>query len=55
MPILKDPVCNIQNSWDAIIIHDLRGKLLTWNRGAELMYGYTETQALKMDISKKGQ
>src|SRR5471030_2417380 len=40
----------IQDSNDAITIQDLEGNILAWNRGAELMYGYSEIEALKMNI-----
>src|ERR1017187_3241773 len=40
----------IQDSNDAITIQDLEGNILAWNRGAELMYGYSEAEALKMNI-----
>jgi PAS domain-containing protein len=32
----------IQDSNDAITFQDLEGNILAWNRGAELMYGYSE-------------
>ncbi|MBK7962808.1 MAG: response regulator [Bdellovibrionales bacterium] len=40
----------IQDSNDAITFQDLEGKILAWNRGAEIMYGYTEIEALGMNI-----
>ncbi len=40
----------IQDSNDAITFQDLEGNILAWNRGAELMYGYTEAEALKKNI-----
>lgn len=40
----------IQDSNDAITFQDLEGKILAWNRGAEIMYGYTELEALGMNI-----
>jgi PAS domain S-box-containing protein len=42
----------LKDSIDAITVHDLNGDIIAWNKGAELMYGYTETEALKMNISK---
>lgn len=41
----------LRDSNDAITLQDLDGRLLAWNRGAEVMYGYTEAEALKMNIS----
>lgn len=40
----------IQDSNDAITFQDLEGNILAWNRGAELMYGYSEDEALSMNI-----
>jgi PAS domain S-box-containing protein len=40
----------IQDSNDAITIQDLEGRILAWNRGAELIYGYSESEALRMNI-----
>jgi two-component system chemotaxis sensor kinase CheA len=40
----------IQDSNDAITIQDLDGRILAWNRGAEEIYGYSESEALKMNI-----
>jgi len=40
----------IQDSNDAITFQDLEGNILAWNRGAEIMYGYLEAEALSMSI-----
>lgn len=40
----------IQDSNDAITFQDLDGKILAWNRGAEIMYGYSEAEALSMNV-----
>ncbi|HXH31889.1 MAG TPA: PAS domain S-box protein [Bacteriovoracaceae bacterium] len=40
----------IQDSNDAITFQDLDGNILAWNRGAETMYGYSESEALRMNI-----
>jgi len=40
----------IQDSNDAITIQDLDGRILAWNRGAEKIYGYSESEALDMNI-----
>jgi PAS domain S-box-containing protein len=40
----------IQDSNDAVMFKDLEGNILAWNRGAEIMYGYLEAEALRMNI-----
>ncbi len=40
----------IMDSKDAILIQDKNGAISFWNRGAADMYGYTESEALKMNI-----
>ncbi|MBU1867607.1 MAG: PAS domain S-box protein, partial [Candidatus Margulisbacteria bacterium] len=40
----------VRDSNDAITIQDFEGKIAAWNRGAELMYGYSEQEALKKNI-----
>jgi PAS domain S-box-containing protein len=40
----------IQDSNDAITIQDLEGRILAWNRGAEIIYGYSESEALQKNI-----
>jgi two-component system CheB/CheR fusion protein len=41
----------VMDSNDAITLQDVDGNIMAWNQGAERMYGYTETEALKMNIS----
>jgi two-component system CheB/CheR fusion protein len=40
----------IMNSKDAILIQDKKGGITFWNQGAVDLYGYTESEALKMNI-----
>jgi PAS domain S-box-containing protein len=40
----------VRDSNDAITIQDFAGRITAWNRGAELMYGYSEAEALQMNI-----
>jgi len=40
----------VLDSNDAITIQDFEGRITAWNRGAELMYGYREEEALQMNI-----
>ena len=41
----------MRESSDAIIIQDTDGRITAWNRGAEIMYGYSEEEALGMNIA----
>ena len=40
----------VSDSNDAVIMHDLDGKILAWNRGAQETYGYTEADALGKNV-----
>ena len=40
----------VRDSNDAITIQDFEGRITAWNRGAELMYGFSEAEALLMNI-----
>lgn len=40
------------NSNDAITLQDFEGNIDAWNRGAERTYGYTEAEALNMNIQQ---
>ncbi|MHC4270171.1 MAG: PAS domain-containing protein, partial [Planctomycetota bacterium] len=42
----------LKDSNDAITVHDLQGNIIAWNRGAEKMYGYTDAEALEMNINQ---
>jgi len=42
----------VRDSNDAITIQDFEGRITAWNRGAELMYGYGEEEALLMNIDR---
>lgn len=41
----------LKDSNDAITVLDLRGNIICWNRGAERMYGYSEHEALSMNLA----
>jgi PAS domain S-box-containing protein len=40
----------VSDSNDAVILHDLEGKILAWNLGARDTYGYTEAEALGKNV-----
>jgi len=40
----------VKQSNDAIYIHNNAGRIISWNQGAERIYGYTEAEALQMRI-----
>ena len=42
----------VRDSNDAITIQDFNGRITAWNRGAELMYGYGEAEALTTNIER---
>jgi len=42
----------VTDSNDAITVQDFEGKISAWNRGAERMYGYTESEARAMNIQE---
>ena len=41
----------MQASSDAIVVHDIQGRVLAWNRGAEAMYGHAEAEVLNTDFA----
>jgi two-component system, LuxR family, sensor kinase FixL len=42
----------VRNSHDAITVQDFQGHIISWNRGAERMYGYSKAEVLKMNVSR---
>jgi two-component system CheB/CheR fusion protein len=42
----------VRDSNDAVIVIDLKDRIIAWNKGAQKMYGYTEAQALGMSIRR---
>jgi two-component system CheB/CheR fusion protein len=40
----------VRDSNDAVTMHDFAGNILAWNRGAQRLYGYSESEALAMNI-----
>lgn len=40
----------VRDSNDAITLKDFEGRFTAWNHGAEMMYGYSEKEALQMNV-----
>jgi two-component system CheB/CheR fusion protein len=40
----------VRDARDAILVQDMTGRILAWNPGAERMYGWSEVEALAMNI-----
>ena len=40
----------VRDSNDAITLQDFEGRITAWNHGAKMMYGYSEKEALQMNV-----
>lgn len=40
----------IENTQDAVVSNDLEGRVLSWNRGAEEIYGYSESETMGKNV-----
>ena len=40
----------LRDSADAIVVMDFSGRIVAWNRGAQRLYGYTQSEALRLNI-----
>jgi two-component system CheB/CheR fusion protein len=40
----------VRDAHDAITVQELDGRIIAWNPGAEHLYGWTETEALQMNV-----
>jgi two-component system CheB/CheR fusion protein len=40
----------VRDAGDAVLVQDMTGRILAWNPRAEKMYGWTEAEALTMNI-----
>jgi two-component system CheB/CheR fusion protein len=43
----------LRDSHDAITVQDLAGQILAWNPGAQRLYGWTEAEALRMNVRQR--
>jgi two-component system CheB/CheR fusion protein len=43
----------VRDAHDAITVQELDGRIIAWNPGAEQLYGWTEAQALKMNVRER--
>jgi two-component system CheB/CheR fusion protein len=43
----------VRDAHDAITVQDLGGRILAWNPGAVRMYGWSEEQALRMNVRQR--
>ena len=43
----------VRDATDAITVQDLEGRTIAWNPGAERLYGWTEAQALGMNVRER--
>jgi two-component system CheB/CheR fusion protein len=43
----------VRDAHDAITVQDLDGRILAWNQGAVRMYGWSEAEALAMNVSER--
>jgi two-component system CheB/CheR fusion protein len=42
----------VRDSNDAVTVQDFKGNITAWNKGAEQMYGWSEAEALEMNIGE---
>jgi two-component system CheB/CheR fusion protein len=43
----------VRDAHDAITVQDLDGRILAWNPGAQRLYGWTESEAMKMNVRER--
>jgi two-component system CheB/CheR fusion protein len=43
----------VRDAYDAITVQDLNGRIIAWNPGAVRMYGWSEVEALQMNVKDR--
>jgi two-component system CheB/CheR fusion protein len=43
----------VRDAYDAITVQDLNGRMLAWNPGAVRLYGWSEAEALRMNVRER--
>ncbi len=61
IPLMEEPVFvdlirraraqALENVFDAVLVTDMEGRVVDWNRGSELLYGYTREEMLGQPVS----
>lgn len=49
---IRDQATLLNKATDAILVHDLRGRISFWNRSAAQLYGWTEQEVLGRDVDE---
>ena len=49
--LIAEQAALLDEAQDAIIVRDLEGKVIFWNKGAERMYGWTRQEVVGVDVS----
>ncbi len=51
---IREQAALLDIATDAILVQDLQGKILFWNKGAEHLYGYSATEAVGSNVRRFG-
>ena len=50
--VLSEQAALLDLATNAVVVRDMHGKILYWNRGAEVMYGWSSGEALGRNLSE---
>ena len=50
---IREQAALLDKAQDAIMVHDLEGRITYWNRSAERLYGWTAAEALDQDMTTR--